>query len=181
MDKKAKVDKKVWVISEVYFPDEAGGAYFMSKLAEGLGQYYSVNVLCGYPPVYTAPGTTVPKREIRNGVNVERCCATRFDKNIIVLRLFNLLTISISIFVKALLGIRKQDIVLVVTTPPLLPFLVSLACHLRCAKCILRIEDVYPETLIATGLLGQRNMVTRVLLFMNKILLCMNLPTQKQS
>ena len=163
------MDKKVWVISEVYSPDEAGGAYFMSALAEGLGQYYSVNVLCGYP-VYTARGTNVPKREIVNGVKVERCYATRFDKNIIVLRLFNLLTVSISIFVKALLGIRKQDIVLVVTTPPLLPFLVSLACHLRRAKCILRIEDVYPETLIATGLLGQRNIVARVFLFMNKIL-----------
>lgn len=163
------MDKKVWMISEVYSPDEAGGAYFMSKLAEGLGQYNSVNVLCG-GPVYTARGTTVPKREIHNGVNVERCYATRFDKNIIVLRLFNLLTVSISIFFKALLGIRKQDIVLVVTTPPLLPFLVSLSCHLRHAKCILHIDDVYPETLIATGLLGQRNIVARVFSFMNKIL-----------
>ncbi len=163
------MDKKLWVISEVYSPDEAGGAYFMSKLAEGLGQYNSVNVLCGYP-VYTARGTTVPKREIRNGVKVERCYATRFDKNIIVLRLFNLLIVSISIFLKTLHGIRKQDIALVVTTPPLLPFLVSLACHLRCVKCILRIDDVYPETLIATGLLGQRNIVARVFSFMNKIL-----------
>lgn len=163
------MDKKLWVISEVYSPDEAGGAYFMSKLAEGLGQYNSVNVLCGYP-VYTARGTTVPKREILNGVKVERCYATRFDKNIIVLRIFNLLTVSISIFFKALLGIQKQDIVLVVTTPPLLPFLVSFACYLRHAKCILHIDDVYPEILIATGLLGQRNIVARVFSFMNKIL-----------
>ena len=163
------MDKKVWVVSEVYSPDEAGGAYFMSKLAEGLGQYNSVNVLCGYP-VYTARGTMVPKYEIRNGVNVERCYQTKFDKNIIVLRLFNLLTVSISIFLKALNGIRKQDIALVVTTPPLLPFLVLLASRLQRAKCILRIEDVYPETLIATGLLGKRNIVTRVLSFMNKIL-----------
>lgn len=163
------MDKKVWVISEVYSPDEAGGAYFMSKLAEGLGQYNSVNVLCGYP-VYTARGAAVPKREMHNGVKVERCYATRFDKNIIFLRLFNLLTVSISIFVKALLGIRKQDIVLVVTTPPLLPFLVSLACHLRRARCILRIDDVYPETLIATGLIRQRNIVARAFSIINKIL-----------
>ena len=163
------MDKKVWVISEVYSPDEAGGAYFMSKLAEGLGQYNSVNVLCAYP-VYTARGTIVPKREILNRVKVERCYATRFDKNIIVLRIFNLLTVSISIFFKTLHEVRKQDIVLVVTTPPLLPFFVSIACHLRRAKCILRIDDVYPETLIATGLLGQRNIVARVFSFMNTIL-----------
>jgi len=141
----------------------------MSKLAEGIGQYNSIKVLCGYP-VYTARGATVPKREIRNGVKVERCYATRFDKNVIVLRLFNLLTVSISIFFKVLLRIQKQDIVLVVTTPPLLPFLVSFACHLRRTKCILHIDDVYPEILIATGFLGQRNIVVRAFSFMNKIL-----------
>ena len=54
--------------------------------------------------------------------------------------------------------------------PPVLPFLVSLVCHLRRAKCILRIDDVYPETLIATGMLGQRNIVAKVFCFMNKIL-----------
>jgi colanic acid biosynthesis glycosyl transferase WcaI len=163
------MDKKLWVISEVYSPDEAGGAYFISKLAEALGHYNCVNVLCGYP-VYTARGSAVPKREILNGVKVQRCYATRFDKNIIILRVLNLLTVAISIFIKTLYGIRKHDIVLVVTTPPLLPFLVSFACHLRRAKCILRSDDVYPETLIATGLLGQRNIIARVFLFMNKIL-----------
>ena len=157
------------MISEVYSPDEAGGAHFMSKLAEGIGKSYNVYVLCGYP-VYTARGAAVPKREVLNGVNVERCYATRFDKNIIALRIVNLLTVSVSMFFKALLGIRKQDIVLVVTTPPLLPFFISLACHLRRAKCILRIDDVYPETLIATGLLGQRNIVARFFSFMNTIL-----------
>ena len=77
------MDKKIWVISEVYSPDEVGGAYFMSKLAEGLANYYNVKVLCGYP-VYTARGTMVPKHEILNGVKVKRCYATRFNKNIIV-------------------------------------------------------------------------------------------------
>ena len=141
----------------------------MSKLAEGLACYHSVNVLCGYP-TFTGRSIIVPKREIHNGVKVERCYSTMFDKNNIVLRIINLLTISVSIFLKSFQGIRKQDIVLVVTTPPLLPFLVSLACRLRRAKCILRIEDIYPETLIATGLFRQRNILMRFFSYMNKIL-----------
>ena len=60
------MNKNVWVIQEVYYPDEVAGAYFMTKLAEGLSVYYNVNVLCGYP-VYNARGIMVPKHERLNG------------------------------------------------------------------------------------------------------------------
>lgn len=162
--------KKIWLFSEVYSPDESGGAHFLTKLAEGLRQSYNpVNVLCGYPH-YNSKNAIVPKREILNGVNVHRCQSTRFNKNIIVYRIFNLLTISVSIFLKALLVIRKQDILIVVTTPPLLPFVILIACKVRRAKCILRIEDVYPETLIATSILGKHSIFAHILWLMNKIL-----------
>ena len=66
--------------------------------------------------------------------------------------------------------IRKNDVVIVVTTPPLLPFVILIACQIRRAKCILRIEDVYPETLIATNTLSENNIIVHILWFMNKIL-----------
>ena len=40
---------------------------------------------------------------------------------------------------------------LVVTNPPTLPFFIAPVCWLRGAKCILRIEDVYPDALVAAG------------------------------
>ena len=86
------VFKKIWLFSEVYYPDEAGGAYFMTKLSEGLKRRYnSVNVLCGYP-YYDQKKQIVPKKEIYNGVNVLRCNSTRFNKNVVFYRLFNLFT-----------------------------------------------------------------------------------------
>lgn len=162
--------KKLWLCSEVYSPDEAGGAYFMTKLSEGLRRKYdSVNVLCGYPH-YDMKNQIVPKTEKINGVNVLRCHSTRFNKNVVIYRIFNLITISISIFFKAFLSIRKNDVVIVVTTPPLLPFVVLIACQIRRAKCILRIEDVYPEALIATNMLNENNFIVQILWFMNKLL-----------
>ncbi|MGY8788256.1 MAG: hypothetical protein ACKVH5_08195, partial [Fidelibacterota bacterium] len=161
------MNKNVWVIQEVYYPDEVGGAYFMTKLAEGLSVSYNVNVLCGYP-VYNARGTVVPRHERLNGVNIRRCSATRFNKNIIILRLINLLTITVSIFFKTLFKVQKKDIVLVVTTPPLLPFFILLACYLRGAKCILRIDDIYPDTLVATGLFRKENIFIQIFSYMNR-------------
>ena len=80
------MNKNIWVISEVYAPDEVGGAYFINKLAEGFATYYNsnINVLCGHP-VYTARGTKVPNHEVLNGVRVKRCYATRFNKDIILI------------------------------------------------------------------------------------------------
>ena len=75
--------KRIWVISEVYRPDEVGGAYFMSHLAEGLAEKYQVNVLCGYPN-HDARNAKVEGKEFINGVDVERCSATRFNKKISV-------------------------------------------------------------------------------------------------
>ena len=165
------MNKNIWVISEVYAPDEVGGAHFMSKLSEGFATYYSfnINVLCGHP-VYTARGSKVPNYEIINGVRVKRCFSTRFNKNIIFLRIINLITITISIFYQTLCRVRRQDIVIVVTTPPLLPFFISFACKLRRAKCILRIDDIYPDTLIATGLFSKENIFIQLFSYLNRIL-----------
>ena len=163
------MNKNIWVIQEVYYPDEVGGAYFITKLAEGLSGSYNVNVLCGYP-VYNARGIIVPKHERLNGVDVRRCFATRFNKNKIILRLINLLTITISIFFHTFFRVRKHDIVFVVTTPPLLPFFISFACYMRGVKCILRIDDIYPDTLIATGLFSKENIFMKLFSYMNKIL-----------
>jgi len=93
---------QLWVISEIYYPEEISTGYYLTKLAEGLGQNFKVNVLCGYP-TYAARGRELPSKEVHNGVSIERCPGTTFNKDILLLRLINLITISISIFLKALL------------------------------------------------------------------------------
>jgi glycosyltransferase involved in cell wall biosynthesis len=162
-----QVHKKVWIISEVYYPDEQGGGHFMTKLAEGLAHIYSVHVICGFSRSDNdQPGLL--KNEMHNNVHIERCYSTKFDKKRLLLRLINFVTVSISIFIKSLSNISNGDLVIVVTTPPSLPFVIAIVCKLVRAKCILRIEDIYPETLIATGITGSHSIVARFLSFLNK-------------
>jgi colanic acid biosynthesis glycosyl transferase WcaI len=57
--------------------------------------------------------------------------------------------------------VSRGEKVLVVTNPPLLPFLVALACWLRRAPYILLIHDVYPDVLVAAGFLRPESFIVR--------------------
>ncbi|MGD0229342.1 MAG: glycosyltransferase family 4 protein [Syntrophorhabdales bacterium] len=159
----------VWFISEVYYPDEQGTAFYTTGLAEGLAEDFSIRVLCSYPTV-TARGRRVRRKEVRAGVLIERCKGTTFDKNNIGLRFLNMVTYSLVLFVKAAMRVKKGDIVIAVTSPPSAPFIAKLVSGLRKARCILRVEDVYPETLVATGMIGEASFLNRFLQHLNGLL-----------
>lgn len=151
----------------MYYPDEVGTAYYMTRLSEHFAGFSEVGVLCGRPK-YDARGVPVPSREFLNGVWIERCLDSTLDKNVFVLRLFNVVVSSFSIFLRALVRINRGDIVFVVTSPPLLPFVITVACKVRGAKLLLKIDDVYPEVLVATGILRKGSFTELFLIYLNK-------------
>ena len=134
--------QRIWIVSELYYPELTSTGYFLTGIAEGLASVYDVSVLCGQPS-YWARGTSAPTREICNGVDVCRCWATTLDKNKVVFKIVNLVTISLSIFFSALFRFRGGDIVIAVTNPPLLPYLALLACRTRGGRFVLLVHDVY--------------------------------------
>jgi len=158
---------KLWAISEVYYPEDTGTGYYLTGVAEGLASHFDVHVLCSQP-TYAARGSLAPWRETYRNVHIERCPGTTLNKDVLILRLANVLTISLSLFLRALQRIRRSDVVIVVTNPPLLPFVIATACRLRGAKCILRVDDVYPEALTATGLARPGSIAVRALSWMTK-------------
>jgi colanic acid biosynthesis glycosyl transferase WcaI len=153
---------RVWVVSELYYPELTSTGYFLTGVAEGLSGDYDVFVLCGQPS-YWARGFRAPFREMRSAVDVQRCLATTFDKNKFFGRIVNLITISLSIFLTALFRILPGDIVIVVTNPPLLPYLAALACRVRRARFVLLVHDVYPEILTRMDILKPQSSLLRLL------------------
>lgn len=161
--------QRLWVLSELYYPEDSATGYYVTKTAEVLAATHDVSVLCAQP-TYRARGTKAPTYELLNNVHVHRCAATTLNKDVLTFRLLNLFTISVSLFFNAVRMIRRGDLVLVVTNPPTLPFVAFLACKLRRARLILRIEDVYPDAMIAAGMLRPGSVVVRVLNFMHRAL-----------
>ena len=160
---------RVWILSELYYPEESATGYYVTKIAEALAASHDVGVLCAQP-TYQARGTKAPVEEVRNHVYVRRCAATALNKDVLTFRIINLLTITASIFFNAVRRIGEGDIALVVTNPPTLPFVALLACKLRRAKLILRVEDVYPEALIAAGIVRPGSVLVRTLNALHRLL-----------
>ena len=159
--------QRLWVVSELYFPEETSTGYYMTRIAENLTDDFDVKALCGQPN-YSARGVRAPKREIRNDVEIYRAGGTTLNKNVIAFRLINMLTLGVSTFFRALISFKRGDRILVVTTPPSLPFVVAIAALLKGANYILLIHDNYPEILFAVGKSRQGSTLANVLNFCNR-------------
>ena len=159
--------KRIWIVSELYYPEETSTGHFMTKVAEGLGREFTVKVLCAQPS-YSKRGLRAPRREIHNQVDIIRCISTTFNKDNLFLKTVNIITISLSIFFNALIYLKCDDFVLVVTNPPLLPYITMMACRLRGARCLVRVDDVYPDVMLATGMLDKHGAAYRVIDWMTK-------------
>lgn len=158
------MSRRIWLLSEHYCPEETATGYFLTGIAEGLAHGlapdYEVHVVTRWLPAHVI-GQHLPFREVRNAVHIQRCWATAFPKDQLWLRVINLLTVSISILMTGLRHIRAHDLVLTVTNPPALPFFALLVCKLRKARCLLLIHDVYPDVLVAAGMLRPDSLVAR--------------------
>jgi glycosyltransferase involved in cell wall biosynthesis len=159
--------QRLWVISEVFYPEETSTGYYLTAIAEGLADEFDVKVLCGQPN-YSIRGTTTVKHEVHNGCEIFRAAGTRLNKNVIPFRLINMLTLGTSILIHGLRRFRRGDQVLVVTTPPNMPFIAATASLFRGASYTLLIHDSYPEQLVAVGKLKAGSFLVRLMDRLNR-------------
>lgn len=158
---------RLWVISELYYPEETSTGYYLTRIAEGLTGKFEVMAVSGQPN-YSARGTKAPKREVRNNVRIFRVWGTTLNKNVIAFRLINMITLGLSVFFTALRRFRSGDRVLVVTNPPTMPFIVAVVSLFRGASYTLLIHDNYPEILIAAGKVTDSSYFAGLMAYLNR-------------
>jgi colanic acid biosynthesis glycosyl transferase WcaI len=154
--------KKLWIITELYFPENNQTGYYMTQIGEGLTCDFDVKIICSQPN-YASRGTVAPRHEILNGVEIFRVRGTTLNKNVMVFRLVNMLTNGWSVFFKALFRIKPGDQILAVSAPPSLPFVSAAAAKLKNVDYSLILHDKYPEQLVATGKLRKDSIMVRIL------------------
>lgn len=152
----------VWVVSELFYPEETSTGYLLTRIAEALADVpHDVRAICAQP-TYSSRGARAPRTEVHNGVRIERCWSTTLDKDRLPLRAVNALTLAVTIFWTCLTRIARGDLVFVVTNPPLLPFVTRLAAWLRGGRVALIVHDIYPDALVAAGMMRDDAVVTRL-------------------
>lgn len=160
--------KKIFILTELYFPEKTSTAYFLTEIAQGLAQNNQVSVITGNL-MYETKSQPLPRYETIKSVDIVRCRATSFNKNNLLGRIINGCSRSISIFLKAFIKCHSSDIILVVTNPPLLPLMALLLKYVKGAQFILLVHDVYPEVLAVSGIAHPKTWIYRIFQWINKI------------
>jgi colanic acid biosynthesis glycosyl transferase WcaI len=152
---------KLWIATEIYYPEKTSTGYVLTKLAEGLASAENVYVLCAQPS-YERRGVSAPRRERVNGVEIRRVSHPRLDRTTVLGRAVNVMTVTVRMFVSAVRAFRKRDLVIVVTNPPLLPFSIYVAAKLRRASVAVLVHDLYPEAAILAGVIEPASPLARL-------------------
>ena len=154
--------QRVWFLSDVFYPETEGVAYFVTRIATALANRFDVRVVCAQP-VYSVQGTVCQSNESREGVTIHRCWSTRFNRQSLIGRICNNGTFCLALLFHLLWHLRAGDCVIATSSPPMVPFVAAIVCRLRRAKCILRVYDVYPDIAIVAGVLKQGSVAAKIL------------------
>jgi glycosyltransferase involved in cell wall biosynthesis len=85
----------------------------------------------------------------------------RTNRNNIVTRTIGAIYLTARMALRALSNIKPGDVVLMMTSPPFLPFAIAACCRWTRARSILYVEDLYPEVLSCSGVASPHSIVYR--------------------
>jgi colanic acid biosynthesis glycosyl transferase WcaI len=157
----------LWIITELYFPENNQTGYYMTQIAEGLTDDFDVKIVCSQPN-YAGRGVVAPRHEFHNDVEIFRVRGTTLNKDVMLFRLTNMLTNGWSVLVNAISRIRASDLVIAVSAPPSLLVFTAIAARMKGANYSLILHDKYPEQLVATKKLRAGSPIIRTLNRLNR-------------
>ena len=173
---------RILLLNQFYYPDIAATAQLCTDWAEDLAaRGFSVTVLCGsgryrQPHLGREPEalTPLPSDELHNGVRIVRVpvrdapppISASPSKREQLSRLLGRASGYGQFLTQALWTMQRlpsPDVVVALTTPPLVGALGLCASRLSAAKLVLWVQDVYPDLLLAMGLARPESTLYRAL------------------
>jgi colanic acid biosynthesis glycosyl transferase WcaI len=144
--------KRLFFLNRYFHPDHSATSQLLSDLAFHLAASgWQVHVITSQQR-YDDPGSRLPAKEIVNGINVFRVPTTHFGRAVLLGRGFDYLSFYASAW-RALRGLMKRDDILVaMTDPPLVSIVAMQAAKRRGAHLVNWLQDIYPEVAVQLGI-----------------------------
>ena len=153
---------RVVFLNQFYAPAKAATSQYLTDLAEDLaGAGNEVTVLCGNRS-YPEPELAGPARELRSGVSVRRAWTTSFGRASRLGRVLDYLTYLVGTSAR-LATMKRPDVVVSMTTPPMIAVIGLIAARLRRARAVYWVMDLYPDIAFALGVLSAGSPTGRTL------------------
>ncbi len=150
---------KILLLNQTFYPDCVSSGQYAGDLATALAAAgHEVTVLTGQR-AYDRPWVRFRSREVHNGVNVVRIPYTGFGKAAPWRRALDFGSFLLSC-IFYLLTIRGHDVVVAMTSPPLLSTLAAAMVRLRGGRLVCWVLDLNPDEAIAAGWLKPESLFT---------------------
>lgn len=156
--------KRMWVISEFYYPIVTSTGYYMTEIAEFLASKgIDVNVISTSSKYNEIENYKFLPFETHSNVKIKRILSREIDKNNFLKRIWRLLKLSILISFKILSNIKKDEDVLLVTNPAFLILFMPFLSKIKRFKYTLLVHDIFPENLVAIGKISKDSFINKIL------------------
>jgi glycosyltransferase involved in cell wall biosynthesis len=153
---------RVLLLNQYYAPDEAATAQLLSDLGAGLAEAgHEVIAVCGNRG-YFDPDRRYPAHEFIDGVEVRRVRTIGMGARGRLRRLFDYLSFYVGATV-AVLWAPRSDVIVALSSPPLLVALGALVAKLRKGRLVYWLMDLYPDIAVALDVLPPEGALTRLL------------------
>jgi glycosyltransferase involved in cell wall biosynthesis len=142
----------ILLFNEYYPPDTSATAKMAEQVAEALAQKHRVTVLAGRPSYDPTEHYRwrLLRREIRNGVTVERVGSTAYARHRMRRRVANYLS-YLALAAPRALAIRA-DVILAMTDPPVAGIAGAVVARVAGVPFVYNIRDLYPDMAIGGGI-----------------------------
>lgn len=153
---------RILLLNQTFPPDVVSSAQHAGDLARALkAAGHDVTVVASRR-AYDKPSVSFPAADDWHGVRVRRVRGTGFGKTSRWRRAADFGTLLTTCFLR-LLSIGRFDVVVAMTSPPLISFLAALFVKLRGGRLVLWVMDLNPDEAIAAGWLQQGTVAARFL------------------
>lgn len=161
------MSKRIWIISEYYYPIVTSTGYYMTEIAEYLASRgMDVNVICTGSKYNETDSYDIRAYEEHNCVKIYRVKVKEFDKNNFVKRTIRLLLTSGAIAKKILTLVKRNDELLVVTNPAFLLIGMPSISRLKGISYTLLAHDIFPENLVAIDKIKSTSIIYKFLKYL---------------
>jgi len=156
---------KILILNHAFYPDHVSTAQHATDLAIALADAgHEVTVLCSRHG-YDDPGQIFPKRETWKTIEILRLPSTSFGKSKRWRRALDFAALIAACSAR-LLFLPRFDVILSLTSPPLISFIAALAVPLKAHRLVIWSMDLNPDEAIAAGWLRENSLAARLLSWM---------------
>ena len=151
---------KVLLLNQCFYPDVVATAQHLTELATELSACGHEVTVIAADRGYDDPSVRFPRRESWNNIDIIRIPSLSLGKSSRWRRVCNFGSFAVVCALRLLL-LRRFDVVVALTSPPLISFLGALFVRLKGGRFCFWVMDLNPDEAIAAGWLAEGSIVAR--------------------